>query len=271
MNHWGNSWRVRLRQFWTSMRQTRWFARSPVSQRAQYSQKGIPMRLFGDGVAVTALGKTWGRSMLAITMSGLLATQDPLLSNLLLLLAWKKLCTEQTVRKIWRILAWSLRAAYEGCFPSTDWAGRPWEEGSQEFEDAGQPLADGFFLVPLAVSGDMEFHHEAFLLQHHNSGQPCSRCLANSSTIPWTDSRPTAAWRSEVWESEAWKNEHADSVEIFRLPTCSIEQLHYDLMHVKSLGTDQSLLGSWLQFLTSVKRVPLNDVWRRIKCCYQDR
>ena len=150
--------------------------------------------------------------------------------------------------------------------------GRPWPEGSQDSEKAGQPIAGGYFLATLSITGDIEFHSEGYKLRHHASSQPCSKCKANDMLegLPWPDCKESARWRAHIWDRDSWLDTHGDAIHLFKLSTCSIEQLHFDLMHTKSLGTDQAMLGSWLQFMTTHKKVALSDLWALIKNKYKE-
>ena len=49
-----------------------------------------------------------------------------------------------TMGKCWNILIWSLKVAFEGVWPETDWGGNPWPVGSFEHLAQGKPLADVF-------------------------------------------------------------------------------------------------------------------------------
>ena len=149
--------------------------------------------------------------------------------------------------------------------------GRPWPAGCCEEAEAGKQIANGFYLSLLSVTGDIEWHHEGLKLRHPLSGNPCSRCQANTvqNDKPWTDIKMSAQWRRHVWDLETFREAFPDSVAIFHLPTCSIEQLHFDLMHTKSLGCDQWLLGSWISYMVRYKKVALPDLWLLIKRHYQ--
>ena len=218
------------------MQGTRWFQSSPLRRRPDYREKAIPIKLFGDGVAVIALGKSWGKTMTALTMAGILNTASSTLSQILLFLTWKKTSTDATLRRAWDIMTWSLATSYDGSFPAQDWTGKAYEPGCAEYDLVGQPLANGFYLTPIALTGDMEFHHEAYKLAHHQSASPCSKCRCNTDPHgrPWTDPKSSAAWRQELWEGATWREEHPHSIKLFHLPTLSIKELYYDIMHCKA-------------------------------------
>jgi hypothetical protein len=52
----------RTKAFWQAMRGNPVYEHHPVKLRANHTTHAIPIALFGDGVAVKAIGKTWGDS-----------------------------------------------------------------------------------------------------------------------------------------------------------------------------------------------------------------
>ena len=78
--------------------------------------------------------------------------------------------------------------------------GRPWVDGNQEKSEAGAQIAGGFSLALVAATGDIEWVSEGYKLQHHLSGNPCSKCKANSreEEYPWTDPKMSATWRTTL-------------------------------------------------------------------------
>eukprot|EP00971_Amphidinium_carterae_P047035 926268-Amphidinium_carterae.2 len=80
-----------------------------------------------------------------------------------------------------------------------------------------------------------------------------------------------ASWRLNVWSNDEWASLHDPSpIEIFTLPTLGITQLHFDLMHVKALGTDCYVLGSWIAFTVDhLKVMSLGDLWKQVVALYK--
>ena len=75
------------------------------------------------------------------------------------------------------------------------------------------------------------------------------------------------------WHTGEWRDEHRACMALWRF--VEIEDLHYDLMHTKHLGTDAYFLGSVLAYLIDFKmeREPaenLKQLWAAIKTAYQD-
>eukprot|EP00971_Amphidinium_carterae_P269562 5347603-Amphidinium_carterae.4 len=57
---------IRLQTFWKATRTCAW-----AKDLSGHSTL-IPMKLFGDGVAVQGLGKSWGKSISCLTLAGIL-------------------------------------------------------------------------------------------------------------------------------------------------------------------------------------------------------
>ena len=81
----------------------------------------------------------------------MLTTGAANLTHLLIFVVYKSLLTASgagahTLRKFYRILAWSLNACYTGEWPSEDHLKQPYTSGP-DFERAGKKLPGGYFLV----------------------------------------------------------------------------------------------------------------------------
>ena len=80
--------------------------------------------------------------------------------------------------------------------------------------------------------------------------QPCIRCGANCSDLPFTDNRKVgSAWLGTVWSRAGWLASHPFHHPLFDLPFVSIWTVCLDWMHVKHLGVDRYYLGSCLWLL----------------------
>ena len=137
----------RLASFWKAMDGTDWLASHPIQAREGYQSKAIPLRIFGDAVAVLGLAKSWGRSLECITLGSYLNSGSTQLSHLIFTLVWKGKRHEGTMKRVFRILKWSLQALYDGVYPSQNWDGSMWAQDSWESSMAGQPLAAGYYGV----------------------------------------------------------------------------------------------------------------------------
>ena len=145
------------------------------------------------------------------------------------------------------MLFWSLKALWEGKWPTHDADGKPLVDGK-----AGTWLAGGFYAVPWYWLGDLEHWPKVYKLPHFSSAQPCVCCPADcdDASLPWTDFRENAAaWMTRIWTPAAWLAAFPEHHVIFDLPFVSILSIAVDWMHVKLLGTDMYLFGSVLWLL----------------------
>ena len=140
----------RLEQFWDAVGGLAWVKNHPLSERVDFKSRTVPLQLFGDGIAVLGVSKSWGRSVEAFTIQPLLSLLPTKYGTVLLSLIWKGRRHAQLIPKMWRILAWSLRALATGKWPSSDWKGVPYEENSVEGQKANSFLAGGYAAVVVA-------------------------------------------------------------------------------------------------------------------------
>ena len=78
-NHYPNAWRDRicpsmekLNEFWSEMEGCPQLRDHPITQLENYQSRAIPLSIHGDGVPVTGVGKTWGKSIDAFSWCSLL-------------------------------------------------------------------------------------------------------------------------------------------------------------------------------------------------------
>jgi hypothetical protein len=168
-----------------------------------FKQVLIPLAFHGDGVPVAGVGRAWQKSLDVYSWCSLLSTGSTLRANFLIYAIYDKLTIKSGDMSAFgvfiELLAWSLRALYEGKWPTMDVHGRPIRDAR-----AGTPLAGGFRGVLWVVRGDLELMNQKLGLENYNSNTPCACCRANTSNRPWTDGRATAAWRNTVWNNTNW-------------------------------------------------------------------
>lgn len=226
-----------MRDFWHQMRGTPAMANHPVLERADFDTRCVPLSIHGDGVPVSGVGKAWSQSVDAFSWRSMLSRGSTLLTNYLMFIIYKflKVTTEGrgTYEKFFSVLAWSLRALWDGRWPTTDASGAPFPAGSSDARRAGTPLAGGYFFTVFCIRADLEFLSSALGLEHTSGRQPCTCCRANSTTVPWTDHRPTAGWRQTIWTNPPWFQARPNRMPLFRVPGVGIQQVHPDLMHTK--------------------------------------
>ena len=157
--------------------------------RADLMDKTVPLKFFGDGVAVLGINKSWGKSVQSYLLTPLVTNASGKARHILLNILWKDRLAPEAFKKWWKILAWSLEALLAGVWPHTDANGAVFPDGSESALKAGTPLAGNFRGRVTALTGDLEFLHLGYCLNSPNSLMPCSKCKANSAEVPWTDSR----------------------------------------------------------------------------------
>ena len=174
-----------LEKFWAMMPDRK-------KPAAEHIKVTIPVKLFGDGVAVLGLAKSWSKSLHAFLLTPLLSGSSGKDMHILLTVLWKSKLAPQSFNKFWRLMAWSLDALNRGVWPHEDMFGRQFAPGSVAHSKAGKPLAGHFRARVVAITGDLEFLHTGYGLQNSNSLFPCSKCQCNTTNIPWTDTLSAA-------------------------------------------------------------------------------
>ena len=129
--------RTRLRDFWMSL---------PPHRRpaAEHLDTTIPLKFFGDGVAVLGLAKSWSKTMHAFLMSPLLSGVSGKDGQLLLTVLWKAKLAPGAYMRFWNLIAWSLETLDRGVWPHEDMFGRAFPPGSEASAKAGTPLANNW-------------------------------------------------------------------------------------------------------------------------------
>ncbi len=261
-------------QIWSDMQGHPAFPQHPLARRPDHQRNCIPIALHGDGVAISGVGRSWGKSVDVYSWASLLGKGSTVSTNFLVyLLYWKLRVTREGMDvfdKFSKVLAWSLYWLFLGVWPRRDADNHEYLADSPDGKRAGQPLADGDYAVLWCLRGDMEHVAKALGLNHPGSLQPCPLCRCNTTTIPWTDGRPGAAWMSTIWTHTAWVAAHPERHRIFRLPGVGVLTYIPDILHTMHLGCYQYVFGSILQFLTDHrmggnKEETLSRIWNKIK------
>ena len=115
-----------------------------------------PMWLHGDGVEFST------DSLLTFSVGSRLRGQAGMDSSLFVA-AWPKSANASSKQfpagtrdKLFVIIAWSMRALWEGAHPEVDWDGRPFAEGSQFRQLQGSSVASGWRFLLWQLVGDLE-------------------------------------------------------------------------------------------------------------------
>jgi len=145
--------------------------------------------------------------------------------------------TLDTEDNVWKYIAWDIEAMWRGTFPEKDANGKKWPKGSQEAKDAGKPLADGYYCVPLIFKADLEYIANVLNLEHWGNGiRPCCKCKVNRSDLPWTDYRLLLDNRGQ-WDETQWRAAHVDCYEFFNLLHCVLHSIVIDINSHTVIGS----------------------------------
>ena len=248
-----------IASFWKSQSKHPSFANHPMRThhrlKGNYTEKAIPIALHGGGVATTAVGKSYSKSVEGYSWQSCLVMgcTGPTLTIFLICIIFKTVLDAGpgAQAEIWLWMTWSLFWLYEGVHPTHAPNGSPYTTGI-EAELAGEPLAGGFYCVLWQIRGDLEYMLLTLKLRNYNSNTPCSCCGANGSTHPWTDARRNAAlWLDKLWTNASFAEAFPDRHPLFKLQGVGICNWCPDWLHTKALGTDAWFFGSVMEMLCS--------------------
>ena len=245
-----------IEDFWESQSRHPALVGHPMKRnhrlRGNYKRKAVPIALHGDGVATTAVGKSYSKSVEGFSWQSclMMGRGGVTLTNFLICMIFKNALegSPETQAEIWLWMCWSLYWAYQGTHPTHGPDGSEYTTGI-EADLAGTELAGGYFFVLWAIRGDLEYMMLQLKLRSYSSNTPCNCCDANSTTYPWTDARKGAAWLGAIWSKDTFEKNFPDRHCIFKLPGVSIQNYCPDWLHCKHLGADAWFLGSVLDML----------------------
>ena len=102
------------------MEEKAWAAQHPITMVDGFKQCAVPLRLFGDGVAILGCAKSWRRSIETISIPSYLNNDTSKFSHVPVAMVWKaKRYKEQTMENAWKVLSWSLQSCYDGVCTQT--------------------------------------------------------------------------------------------------------------------------------------------------------
>jgi hypothetical protein len=299
--HWPSEWRLAVTgqagaagQWWRALDKEgdpRWQAwRRDLLGRALASgqtlaemlEATVPLALHADGVQVFRRKSLMVLS--AVSMLGRGSTKD---LKFLMHSYWTQLqakgttVADDTEEAVWEAVKWDLEACAEGVHPAHDHKGRAWAEGSEEARLAGTPWGGGVRAIPWICRGDLDQYAKAWKLEHYGSNQPCPWCRANRSTMPWTDFRQSAEWKSHCWRDDAeWRAAHPHRHPMFNCLQMGIHSAVVDgPLHTMALGVAQHVAGN-VVFQLVYQAVPdalgntaekLAHVWAEVQGQYTER
>ena len=187
----------------------------PMLQRPGWKERGVPYAIHGDAVPVTAVGKSGTRSCDVVSIQSLLSVGSSIdvkhvafvtfLDNV----AKPTANDADTMGEAWKIITWSLWFAYLGIWPTCDWDGQPWgDDRVSEKAVAGTWLAQGNFIVPWLLKGDLDYFAKNLHLRNYNANKPCDFCGCDKSKLfEWWPSNFTAraAWKRNLFDKAQWQ------------------------------------------------------------------
>ena len=176
-----DAWRLRicpssdrLEKFWGSMVN---HPNMPVLEHAlrrrpnfreDWRRWAIPIKLYGDGVPITGVGKSWSKSCNVYTCGSLVGVGK---THELLFMIWaimteliykSSMCNLDSRRVFWKKLCWSLRGAWLGEFLPHDSDNNPYDAASVMGKLAGTLIAGGYFFVVWLLGSDLEWFYKDF-------------------------------------------------------------------------------------------------------------
>ena len=114
---------AKLSNFWRALSS----GKRPAEEHLEHT---IPVKLFGDGVAVLGLAKSWSKTVHAFLMCPLLSGLSGKDTQILITILWKARLSPAAYRKFWSLLSWSLDSLHKGVWPEVDMFGRAFPAGS---------------------------------------------------------------------------------------------------------------------------------------------
>ncbi len=154
-----------------------------------------------------------------------------------------------TMEELWLVVTWSFGCLLAGKWPSCDWKGQPWPANSRRAQRAGEPLCGNHVFAVMQVSADLDYLCNYLGLEHFNSRRrPCFKCHADRAAVPWSDLRPSAAWRQTLVTAEEWRHRPRPH-SLFADLGLTVTHVNVDAMHCLDLGVAQHVCGSTLHLL----------------------
>ena len=202
----------------------------------------IALRIHGDNVPI---GKGKSKSLDVISISSMTACSGASWDTRYMLSAIVEQCkfkgndvTEATMDLVWRILIWSLLALQDNRWPSLDWNGNPLQGWRGEKKG---PLCGPYHFKVFGVAADLDYLCNRLRLRKvDHRTNPCFRCFADGTGIPWTDLTPTARWRAVLVLLAHWF--FIDKHLLFSNARLGVNLFHVllDVLHLIDLGFGQA-------------------------------
>ena len=265
-----------LEKFWDSQANHPNLKDHPMTKRANWKRRAVPIAIHGDGVPVTGCGKSWCKSMLVLSWCSMVGHGSTLEMNFLMVCMMTALFMKSGTTKqlLWKRIVWSLQQLFDGQWSAYDEYGAKYCDRTPEGRRAGTNLCgdDGFFGVLWGLKQDLEHLVSEFGWKDYRrlDTGPCGFCPCDVNTFPWKDFRlAKSLWIPRAYDIRtwlaSWRNKHC----IFDLSGVTLFTVIVDMLHVKYLGTDMYFNASVL-WLLCFKVLPgdchanLEIVWQAV-------
>ena len=196
-------------------------------------------------------------------------------SDSIYLVLWSPLCKSQSKRRwvtmvsknqlcscgcdgahtldgIWNVMAWSLRAACSGLYPSEDHLGRAFTAASDPWRAKRRTQELSVRSGCLMFRGDWPWLSSVFRLSYHSSTDACFLCRGRMENGPrqLTDCYDSALWRTTIVNGLDWVTSRIQEggylSSVFSWPGFTFDMVILDWMHMADLGVSQTCLGNIL-------------------------
>jgi hypothetical protein len=248
-----------LENFWKNVQERGdpRLAGHPMKSRPNWMQQMVPLALHGDAVPVIRVGKKGSRSYDAYSWQSIIARGTTLEIKHLVFGIFEDNKSDEAMKTFWNVIVWSFYFLYLGIWPTVDWNGNPFPEGSPEAFLAGTLLANGFCGVLWLLKGDFEHFAKNLYARSYRSNLMCEWCPADQGKHQanfrlWPNYfESDAAWMAGLFSIDEWATLHVLH-QIFALGFLSHHNLEPDELHVIYLGIAHYFLGSILALLCYV-------------------
>ena len=164
-----------------------------------------------------------------------------------------------TFEEIWKVMAWAFAATILRIYPSVRHDGVPFAQSKRRGDKQRAMKATAkqrmkATLAPIQKRADWSWYKQilAFIgwKGEGATGRNCWKCFADHSTVPWTDFRLNALWRSRMMTHRDYITYVLNKIGyvpgIFSLPGFCIAYATIDLLHCGCLGVVAYLAGNVL-------------------------
>jgi hypothetical protein len=246
----------RLETFWTEMEDFPMYQQHPIRTREGHRQYGIPIKIHGDGVPISGLGKSWLKLAEVCSWQSCLVVGESWTNMFMMFFFYLGMMATNAegfdTRDRFHVrLRWSLYWAWRGEWPRRDLDGNIVNASHVDWVPGAQ-LAGVFFLVLWRLVGDLQYMEQALGFPANQSARPCGLCQCNTTDLSWLDFTNDPAWRFSMWlvlGMPAWLAANPLRIVLLQLPGASALLWHPDWMHCKNLGSDKEFYGSILAYM----------------------